>query len=95
MIGAVEIGSIESQMIQKLTITVHPFIISEYPEAIFEVVDLKQIGTVQDYYEELEGFCNLLQLTEEDALQIFINNLNPNISKLIRFFYPNSLTHAL
>ena len=43
----------------------------------------------------MEGFCNLLQLTEEDALQIFINNLNPNISKFVRFFCPNSLTHAL
>ena len=66
----------------------HPFIIDEYPDAISEVMDLKQTRTVQSYYEKFEDFCNLLQLTKKDALQIFINNLNQNISKLVRSFYP-------
>ena len=83
-----KLESFEVQMVQKLTITVHPFIIYEYPNAIFEVVNLKQTGTIEDYYEELEGFCNMLQLDEEDALQIFINNLKPEIFRSVSFFYP-------
>ena len=74
---------------------VHPFIISEYLNAIFEVMDLKQTRTVQNYYENFEGFYNLLQLTKEDVFQIFINNLNPNISKPITSFYPKTMANAL
>ena len=95
MADKIEFGSFKMSMILKLTITTHPFIINEYLDAIFEVMDLKQIGTVQGYYEELEGFCNLLQLTEEDALQIFINNLNSEISKSVRSFYPKTIEDAL
>ena len=95
MADKIELGFFKIRMILKLTITTHPFIISEYPNAIFEVMDLKQTGTVQSYYEELEGFCNLLQLTEEDALQIFINNLNSKISKSVRSFYPKTIEDAL
>ena len=84
MADQVELEFFRIRMILKLTITTHPFIISEYPDAIFEVMDLKQIGTVQSYYEEFEGFCNLLQLSEKDVVHIFINNLNPDISKPVR-----------
>ena len=95
MVDKIEFGSLKMRMILKLIITTHPFIISEYLDAISEVMDLKQTGTVQGYYEELEGFYNLLQLTEKDALHIFINNLKPEISTSISLFYPKTLTHAL
>ena len=58
-------------------------------------MDLKQTRTVQNYYEKFEGFYNLLQLTKEDVFQIFINNLNPNISKPITSFYPKTMANAL
>ena len=95
MASKIVLGSFKAHMILKLTITTHPFIISEYPDAISEVVNMKQTGTVEDYYKELEGFCNMLQLSEEDALHIFINNLKPKISKAVSLFYPKTLTHAL
>ncbi|XWS46271.1 hypothetical protein CRYUN_Cryun14cG0050700 [Craigia yunnanensis] len=38
---------------------------------------------MENYYEKLEGFCNLIQLKDEDALNIFINNLKSDISKPI------------
>ena len=96
MTDKIELGFFKMRMILKLTITTHPFTINEYPDAISEVVNLKQTGTIEDYYEELEGFYNMLQLDEEDALHIFINNLKPEISKTVSlFFYPKTLTHAL
>ena len=71
MAEAVEFGSFELQMIQKLTITVHPFILSEYPDAIYEMINLKQTTTVENYYEEFEGSLNCLQPNEEIAFNIF------------------------
>ena len=84
MAEKIELRSFKAHMILKLTITIHPLIISEYLDAISEVVNMKKIGTIEDYYEELEGFYNMLQLSEEDAVHIFINNLNPDISKSVR-----------
>ena len=95
MAEAVEFGSFELQMIQKLTITVHPFILSEYPDAIYEMINLKQTTTVENYYEEFEGLLNCLQPNEEIALNIFTHNLKSNISKAVRFFCLKTLTHAL
>ena len=87
MVGATELGSFECQMIQKLTITVHLFILSEYPDAIYELINLKQTN-VEDYYGEFEGFLNCLQPNEKDALSIFIHNLKSDIYKSLRLFYP-------
>ena len=95
MVGATELGSFECQMIQKLTITVHPFILSEYPKAIYELINLKQTATVEDYYGEFEGVFNCLKPNEEDALSIFIHNLKSDISKSIKLFYPKTLMNAL
>ena len=50
---------------------------------------------MESYYEKLENFCNLLQLSEEDALNIFISHFKPNIYKLVRFFYLKIFTHTL
>ena len=38
---------------------------------------------------------NLLQLSDDYALSIFVSNLKPDISKSIRLFNPNTLTQAL
>ena len=56
---------------------------------------LKQTATVEDYYDEFESLLNLLQLPDDYALSIFINNLKPEISKPLRLFYPKTLTYAL
>ena len=71
MADKIELEFFRIRMIFKLSITTHPFIISEYPDAIFEVVNMKQTGIVDDYYKELEGFYNMLQLSKEDAHQQF------------------------
>ena len=62
---------------------------------MLELVGLKQTHTVEEYYDEFESLLNLLQLPDDYALSIFISNLKPELSKPIRLFYPQSLTHAL
>ena len=60
-----------------------------------DLVSLKQTLTMDEYYEEFEALLNLLQLSEEYALSIFVSNLKPEISKSVRLFYPKDITHAL
>ena len=67
----------------------------EYADPMSELVSLKQTTSVEDYYDEFESLLNLLHLSDEYALSIFLSNLKPNLSKSIRFFNPKDLTHAL
>ena len=74
MIEKIELRSFKAHMILKLTITIHLLIISEYLDAISKVVNMKKIGTIEDYYEELEGFYTMLQLSEK-MLSIFLSSI--------------------
>ena len=67
---------------------------SEYSDPMSEVVALKQHGTVDDYYDEFLSLLNALQLSSDYSLSIFISNLKPEISKMVRLFYPKTLSHA-
>ena len=67
----------------------------EYADPMSELVSLKQTTSVEKYYDEFESLLNLLQLSDEYALSIFLSNLKPNLSKSIRFFNPKDLSHAL
>ena len=68
---------------------------NEFTNPMLEIISLKQTASVEDYYEEFESLLNLLQLLDDYTLSIFISNLKPNISRLVRLFYPKTLTHAL
>ena len=68
---------------------------NEFTDPMLELVGLKQTHTVEQYYDEFESLLNLLQLPDDYALSIFINNLKPELSRPVRLFYPQSLTHAL
>ena len=68
---------------------------NEFTNPMLEIISLKQTASVEDYYEKFESLLNLLQLLDDYALSIFISNLKPNISRLVRLFYPKTLTHAL
>ena len=67
----------------------------EFADPMADLVSLKQSSTVEEFYEEFEALLNLLNLSEDYALSIFLSNLHPDISKSIRLFHPKSLTHAL
>ena len=68
---------------------------TEFTDPMSELVSLKQTNSVEDYYEEFEALLNLLQLSDDYALSIFVSNLKPDISKSVRLFHPNTLTQAL
>ena len=68
---------------------------NEFTNPMLELVGLKQTQTIEEYYDEFESLLNLVQLSDEYALSIFVSNLKPKLSKLVRLFYPQSLTHAL
>ena len=59
-----------------------------------KLVALKQSSTVEAYYEKFEALLNLLQLTDDYSLSIFVSNLKPEIAKSVRLFYLKTLTHA-
>ena len=67
---------------------------NEFSNPMLELVSLKHIYTIEEFYEEFESFLNLLQLLDDYALSVFVNNLKPEISKPVRLFYPKTLTHA-
>ena len=67
----------------------------EFIDLMSELVSLKQVNTVKEYYEEFEALLNLLNLSDEYSLSIFINNLKHDISRFVRLFQPKTLTHVL
>ena len=67
----------------------------EYVDPMLELVSLKQTNSVKEYYEEFESLLNLLNLSYDYALSVFIDNLKSDISKSVRLFFPKTLNHAL
>ena len=68
---------------------------NEFVNPMANLVSLKQITTVEEFYKEFEALINLLQRSEAYALSIFVSDLKPNITKSVRLFQPKNLTHAL
>ena len=68
---------------------------SEYVDPMLDLVSLKQVNIVEEYYEEFKSLLNLLQLPDDYALSVFISNLKPDLSKSVKLFYPKTLNHAL
>ena len=68
---------------------------NEFSDPMLALVSLKHTHTVEDFYKEFEGLLNFLQLPDDYALSMFLNNLKPEISKLVKLFYPKTLIHAL
>ena len=60
-----------------------------------ELVSLKHTNTFEEYYEDFLAILNSLQLSDEYSLSVFISDLKPEISKIVRLFLPKNLTHAL
>ena len=68
---------------------------NEFADPMSDLVSLKQTATVEEFYEQFEALLNLLNLSEEYALSVFVSNLTPDISKSVRLFHPKNLTYAL
>lgn len=53
-----------------------------------ELVSLKQLGSVDHFYDVFLSLFNQLNLLETYALSIFLNNLKPEIGQYLRLFKP-------
>ena len=67
---------------------------NEYSDPMAELVSLKQLNFVEEYYEKFEALLNLLQLSDEYSLSVFVSNLKPEIANFVRLFQPRTLTYA-
>ena len=66
----------------------------EFLDPMSNIVALKQLGTMDDYYDDFLSLLNSLQLSPKYAFSIFSNNLKLKISKTVRLFFPKTLSHA-
>ena len=55
---------------------------NDFADPMSELVSLKQFFSVEEYYNEFEALLNLLHLTDEYSLSIFVSNLKPEIAKI-------------
>ena len=65
---------------------------TEFLDPMADLVALKQVGTVDDYYDDFLSLLNSLHLSADYALSIFISNLKLDISKMVRLFCPKTFT---
>ena len=63
---------------------------TEIEDLMFELISLKQVNYVEEYYEEFEALLNLLQLSDEYSFIIFVSNLKPDLFKSVRLFHLNT-----
>ena len=68
---------------------------SDYSDPMADLVSLKQTATVEEYFEDFEALLNLLHLSDDYALSVFLSNLKPDIASSVRLFYPKTINYAL
>lgn len=61
-------------------------------DPMFELVTLKQLGSVTQFHDTFVILLNQIDLTEEHAISVFVNNLKPEIGQYLRLFLPSTLT---
>ncbi|OMO99868.1 Retrotransposon gag protein [Corchorus capsularis] len=67
---------------------------TESTNPFYVLVAHKHTNTVEEYFEEFESLLSLVDISEDQALGIFISNLKPEVEQRIRLFYPKTLNHA-
>ncbi|OMO52671.1 Retrotransposon gag protein [Corchorus olitorius] len=68
---------------------------NQYRNPLSELIALKQIGSVDDYYDQFESLLNLLKLSDEDAMSFFITNLKSELHQQVNLSQPKSLAQAV
>ena len=66
----------------------------EFSDPMSDLVSLKQVNSVEDYYDQFLSFLNALQFSPNYALSIFISNLKPKTTKTVKFFHPKTINHT-
>ncbi|OMO60629.1 hypothetical protein COLO4_33791 [Corchorus olitorius] len=71
------------------------FAFEEFDDPMFDLLDLKHTGSVQEYHEEFVSRLNLLRLQPAYAMSIFLYNMKTDVSAMVRMFRPKTLNSAL
>ncbi|XP_071714137.1 uncharacterized protein [Rutidosis leptorrhynchoides] len=67
---------------------------SNIEDPLSELKNLKQISTIQVYYDEFERLLNKLEISEKHAISLFLAGLQKEIKLQVRMFMPKSLEDA-
>ncbi|MBA0597417.1 hypothetical protein Gorai_007223 [Gossypium raimondii] len=67
----------------------------EFEDPMAELESLKQTATMDQYNGDFLGILNELQLSDSYAVSVFIENLKPDVAKLLKIFRPKTLTKTL
>ena len=59
-----------------------------------ELLGLRQIGKVCDYHDQFESLLSRVELSEESAVNLFLNGLKNAIQQLVRMFMPKTLNRS-
>ncbi|KAG8363657.1 hypothetical protein BUALT_Bualt19G0045300 [Buddleja alternifolia] len=66
-----------------------------YDDPMSELVNLKQLGTIQQYLDRFDEIVNCLDLPDYYALSCFLGGLKSEISVNVRMFRPKPLQEAI
>lgn len=68
---------------------------TEYANPMFKISNVRQTGTVKEFYSTFESLLYLVEMSDDYALRLlFLSNLKHEISEELQMFYPKNLTHA-
>ena len=59
---------------------------NKFANDMSDLVSLKQTTVVEEFYEKFEALLNILYILKENALSIFVNNLNKKYLNLFNYF---------
>ncbi|KAG8374128.1 hypothetical protein BUALT_Bualt11G0098700 [Buddleja alternifolia] len=66
-----------------------------YDDPMSELVNLKQVGNIQNYLDRFDEIVNCLDLPDHYVLSCFLGGLKREISVPVRMFRPKSLQEAI
>ncbi|TXG72195.1 hypothetical protein EZV62_000774 [Acer yangbiense] len=70
------------------------FGVNVFEDPMADLMNLKQLGTLQDYMDKFDLALSRVSLTEEYTISCFISGLRVELQGLVRIFNPTNLQHA-
>lgn len=67
---------------------------SEYTDPMTEIMNVKHTGTVKEYQKAFNNVMTRLDISAGHAISIFLNNLKPKLSSVVRVGNPSTLPQA-
>lgn len=65
-----------------------------HKDPIYELLKIKQTGTVSAYHDLFEFLLDRVTVSEDYAVSFFINGLKPIIQQQVKMFFPKTVSQA-